>query len=73
MWAGMAVLRHFGTRLFCRHSRHFTTEFRQNYEVIIVGGGIMGLSCAYFLARRINPSSICIIERDLKVDNNICS
>lgn len=30
----------------------------------------MGLSCAYFLAKRMNPSSICIIERDNKYSMN---
>ncbi len=47
--------------------RQYTTQCKKNYDVIIAGGGVMGLSSAYFLARRINPSSICVIERDLKV------
>ena len=47
--------------------QYTTTECKKNYDVIIAGGGVMGLSSAYFLARRINPSSICVIERDLKV------
>ena len=38
-----------------------------HYEVVIGGGGIMGCSTAFFLAQRIPPSSICIIERDPEV------
>ena len=69
MWAGKyAALRNMHTRLFYRPCRQFTKELRQNYDAIIVGAGAMGLSCAYFLARRMNPSSICVIDRDLKVD-----
>ncbi len=38
-----------------------------SYEVIIGGGGIMGCSSAFFLAQRMRPSSICIVEKDPKV------
>jgi ribulose 1,5-bisphosphate synthetase/thiazole synthase len=38
--------------------RRFSTECKKDYEVIIAGGGLMGLSSAYFLA---------VVERDLKV------
>ena len=40
---------------------------RDQYDVVIAGGGVMGCSSAYFLARRIPGHSICIIERDIKV------
>ena len=40
---------------------------RDQYDVVIAGGGIMGCSSAYFLAQRIPGSSICVIERDPKV------
>ena len=35
--------------------------------MVIGGGGIMGCSSALFLAQRVQPSSICIVERDPKV------
>ena len=36
------------------------------YDVVIVGGGIMGSSSAYFLANRMprEMGKICVIERD---------
>lgn len=36
------------------------------YDVVIVGGGIMGSSSAYFLANRMSREmgKICVIERD---------
>jgi len=37
------------------------------HDVVIVGGGVMGWSSAFFLARRIPGDSICVIERDTKV------
>ncbi|XP_065842241.1 FAD-dependent oxidoreductase domain-containing protein 1-like [Oscarella lobularis] len=37
---------------------------RLHYDVCIVGGGIMGSSSAYFLANKIAPSSIRVVERD---------
>ena len=40
---------------------------RDRYDVVIAGGGVMGCSSAYFLARRIPGHSVCIIERDTKV------
>ena len=37
------------------------------YDVVIVGGGVMGSSSAYFLASRMPHKSVCVIERDLSV------
>jgi glycine oxidase len=34
----------------------------QSYDAIIVGGGVIGLSCAYFAQKR--GLSVCVIERD---------
>ena len=39
----------------------------RQYDVVIGGGGIMGCSSAYFLASRLPPSAICVVERDTKV------
>ena len=36
----------------------------KHYDVAIVGGGIMGMSSAFFISKRLPPSSICVIERD---------
>ena len=55
-------------RLLCRR-RHSTSTINRSddYDVVIAGGGIMGCASAYFLAKRILPSSICVLERDSKV------
>lgn len=47
--------------------RSFSVDNEKSYDVLIAGGGLMGLSVAYFLARRIAPSSVCVVERDLQV------
>ncbi|KAI6662036.1 FAD-dependent oxidoreductase domain-containing protein 1-like [Oopsacas minuta] len=36
----------------------------KHYDVTIVGGGIMGMSSAFFLSKRVPSSSICVLERD---------
>ena len=35
-----------------------------HYDVAIIGGGIMGLSSAFFISKRLPSSSICVLERD---------
>lgn len=37
---------------------------RSNYDVIIVGGGVMGCSCAYHLTRADRNLNVAVIERD---------
>ena len=39
----------------------------RRYDVVIAGGGIMGCSSAFYLARRKPGKDICVIERDPKV------
>ena len=56
----------FGGLLHARQSSNEAGSGR-TYSVVIAGGGIMGCSSAYFLAQRIPPSSICVVERDSKV------
>ena len=37
----------------------------QSYDVVIVGGGVMGSSVAYFLKGWLNfPGSVLVVERD---------
>ena len=47
--------------------RHLSCLPPKEVDVVIAGGGIMGLASAYFLAKRIDPTRICIIERDNQV------
>ena len=43
------------------------SELRNGYDVVIAGGGIMGCASAFFLAKRMPPEQITVIERDPKV------
>lgn len=45
--------------------RTFTTGLQANYDVVIVGGSVVGNSVAYHLAEKLGSgASICVIERD---------
>lgn len=67
--------------MFCRLGLRFCRGFSSlsasekagsgGYDVVIAGGGIMGCSSAYFLALRVPPSSICVIERDPTVGKSL--
>ena len=59
-----------GPARLCRRGSSQAGSGRKTYDVVIAGGGIMGSSSAYFLAQRIPPSSICVVERDSKVHVN---
>ena len=48
-------------------ARQGQSEKAEHYDVIMAGGGIMGCCAAYFLAQRVPPTSLCVIERDLTV------
>ena len=52
--------------LFSRFMSSCPSLLRQ-YDIVIGGGGIMGCSSAYFLASRLSPSAMCVVERDTKV------
>ena len=62
----MPIIRSFWTGL--RRYSSVSKSHKRNYDVILVGGGVMGLSSAYFLAKKIDPSSICVVERDRNVN-----
>ena len=53
---------------FFRRTSHIRTGRNSNnvYDFAVVGGGAMGSSTAYFIAKRIAPAMgrICVIERD---------
>ena len=51
--------------------RHYSST-GGHHDVIIAGGGIMGCASAYFLAQRMSPTSICIVERDPTVRYLTC-
>lgn len=36
-----------------------------SFDVVIVGGGVMGSAAAFFLSQRMDPSRICVVERDM--------
>lgn len=37
----------------------------ESFDVVIVGGGVMGSAAAFFLSQRMDPSRICVVERDM--------
>ena len=42
-------------------------QLSRHYDVVVVGGGVMGSSSAYFLASRMPNKSVCVVERDFTV------
>jgi FAD-dependent oxidoreductase domain-containing protein 1 len=45
--------------------RGLSTTARTSYDVVIVGGGVVGLSSAYHLAQKLGDGAgICVLERD---------
>lgn len=67
----------FSNRSFDLYRRFSKTQdvggFTRNasYDVAVLGGGGMGSSTAYFLAKRQPDMRICVIERDPTVGKHI--
>ena len=60
------ALKRYGPRLLAARG---LSGGQNGYEVVVAGGGIMGCSSAYHLARRLPPKSVCVVERDRKVSH----
>lgn len=54
------------TLLARRGVRALSTD-TTSYDVVIMGGGVIGSSVAHFLSRRMPGSAICVVERDSTV------
>ena len=51
-----------------RKTKFFKEDFDVYYDVAVIGGGVMGLSVAYWLATRLYQGMrICVIEKDHNV------
>ena len=46
---------------------------QEGYDVVVVGGGIMGLSSAYFIKRMDPDANVCVLERDPQVSGSLCT
>src|SRR3712207_4144173 len=40
-----------------------THELRPNYDVVIVGGGVLGLATAYYLAKEHGITDVAVLEK----------
>ena len=45
---------------------------KDTYDVVIIGGGIGGLMCAYRLMEKSPSLSVLILERGRKLENRSC-
>ena len=51
-----------------RKTKYYIKDYLANYDIVIMGGGAIGCSVAYWLAQRIyNGVNILVIERDPQV------
>jgi len=50
--------------LFRKRVMHRHDEIKPSYDVVIIGGGISGLSLAFYLASRQGITSVAVVERD---------
>lgn len=47
-----------------KSTRSLSTGIGGEFDVVIVGGGVMGMSSAFQLSKRMDPTRICVIEQD---------
>ena len=43
---------------------HTPSKLKDNYEVVIIGGGSHGLATAYYLTKHHGIKDICILEKN---------
>lgn len=47
-------------------------DLKKNYDVVIIGGGISGLMCAWRLIEKKPDASVLILERGRALENRLC-
>ena len=38
-------------------------EMQDSYDVVIIGGGVHGLACAYYLAKNHNVTNVAVLDK----------
>ena len=72
-WCRQLVLMAAARSLLLLRALHQSPLLRDGYQVVVAGGGIMGCSSAYFLAKRMPPEQILVVEKDPTVYNSHCA
>lgn len=58
---------------FLKINRKYSTEMNKinpissNFDFIIIGGGAIGMSTAFWIKKKLNDAKVLVIEKDLKV------